>query len=232
MKLADIKHLERLSVRFWSKVDKSGECWVWTGARLPTGYGTVGIVSDLWGGCRPIGAHRIAYLLAHGEIPDGQFVLHGCDNPPCVRPDHLYTGTAADNLADAIGRGRFHGVSLPGARNPNARLSPEQAAEIRRRRWNGEKSVALAREFGVSPRLVYLISRKKLWSTLPDGGVQVNLQPKNALKTHCIRGHPFTPDNTQIRPNGARRCRACMRMRSAARYRERKSQARAAEEVA
>jgi hypothetical protein len=84
--------------RFWSRVDRSAGCWEWQGARNGAGYGVVSRDG------RDHGAHRVAWELTHGPIPDGLFALHHCDNPPCVRPEHLYLGTAGDNLRDTHAR--------------------------------------------------------------------------------------------------------------------------------
>lgn len=97
--IAAIHHRES---RFWSFVDKSGECWVWTGTTVSPGYGRFFI------GNRIIeGAHRVAYTLAFNVYPGPLFVCHRCDNPPCVRPDHLFLGTALDNSRDAQVKGRL-----------------------------------------------------------------------------------------------------------------------------
>lgn len=86
---------------FWTHVDKSGACWLWTGTRNLQGYGTTTHRS------LPIGAHRLAYELTHGfTIPAGMIVMHTCDNPPCVNPDHLRLGTQRDNVRDMTARGR------------------------------------------------------------------------------------------------------------------------------
>lgn len=82
--------------RFWSHVDKSGDCWVWIGAKH---YAKTRVGSSTQG------SHRASWEMANGPIPKGLYVLHRCDNPPCVRPDHLFLGTARDNLEDARSKG-------------------------------------------------------------------------------------------------------------------------------
>lgn len=87
--------------RFWDKVLIGDECWVWqAGIKPHNGYGAFSLNG------REMVAHRVAWLLCHGEIPDGLRVLHHCDNPPCVRPDHLFLGTQKDNVLDAVAKGR------------------------------------------------------------------------------------------------------------------------------
>lgn len=88
--------------RFWARVDKSGDCWLWTGYRMPDGYGRVSLE---WGQMRL--THRLSYEWAFGEIPNGMYVCHHCDNPACVRPDHLFIGTQQDNMSDASRKNRI-----------------------------------------------------------------------------------------------------------------------------
>ena len=130
-----------LEERFWSKVDTSGSCWLWQGAKQRDGYGSFGAPATRR-------AHRIAYELAHGPIPVGLFVCHTCDNPGCVNPAHLFLGTHQDNMADqrAKGRGRL------GLRNGRGKLSDAQIADIRARFTMGERASDLAEVFGVTTR--------------------------------------------------------------------------------
>lgn len=88
--------------RFWFRVEKTEGCWTWKAARHPRdGYGA------FWNDeKRLVRAHRFSYQLHYGPIPDGLWVLHRCDDPPCVRPDHLFLGTAADNNNDRERKGR------------------------------------------------------------------------------------------------------------------------------
>lgn len=88
--------------RFWSKVDKSGDCWVWIASTSSKGYGKFWFRNWHWR------AHRVSWILANGEIPEGMHILHECDNPPCVNPDHLTSGTQLDNMKDKVQKGRHY----------------------------------------------------------------------------------------------------------------------------
>lgn len=85
---------------FWDKVTKGPDCWVWSGSRLPAGYGTIRSKG------KTVYAHRLSVLLDGRKIPDGHVVMHICDNPPCVRPSHLRVGTQAENRRDCADKGR------------------------------------------------------------------------------------------------------------------------------
>ncbi|MDB4893169.1 MAG: hypothetical protein JWL61_5024 [Gemmatimonadetes bacterium] len=93
--------------KFWPKVDTSGgldACWLWTAATAGSGYGNVGNHNG-----RTVYAHRVSYELHVGAIPAGHFVMHSCDNPPCVNPAHLSVGLPKDNTRDMVNKGRSFG---------------------------------------------------------------------------------------------------------------------------
>lgn len=142
--------------RFWSKVieDESG-CWLWQGGRAH-GYGTFGISG------KTVRAHRIAYLWAHGTIPDGLEICHHCDVRNCVRPDHLFAGTRSDNMWDMSNKGRNAMQRHPersalrrgyrqvcGSEQGSAKLTEADAAEMRERAARGESAASLGRAFNV-----------------------------------------------------------------------------------
>lgn len=140
------------------------DCEEWTGRVNDAGYGVV------WDNTikRPVRAHRLAWEAEHGPIPDGMCVLHRCDNPPCVRLDHLRLGTHADNMADMIAKRRNPCVGRRSEAHQMAKLTAEQVIEIRERHAaGGITQRQLAAEYGVSYPHVSLIVRRKTWKHLP-----------------------------------------------------------------
>lgn len=144
--------------RFWSHVAKSGDCWEWGGTRRRDGYGV------FWTGERQVRAHRFAWELENAPIPDGLSLCHHCDNPPCVRPDHLFVGTQRDNLEDMTRKGRRRSGFLKqdqrGAKNNAAKLTEEQVAHIKGMAAAGHYQDDIARRFGITRANVSYITRK------------------------------------------------------------------------
>jgi hypothetical protein len=143
--------------RFWSKVDKSGECWLWT-AYTSRGYGQFVLFHH-----HVIYAHRYSWELVHGPVPDGMVVCHHCDTPACVRPSHLFLGTHADNSKDMTIKKR----QAWGIRQGSARLTPNDVQAIRTLCENGQSYMEVAFQFGVSPGHIRKIFLREKWRMLP-----------------------------------------------------------------
>lgn len=146
-----------LEARFWAKVKKSDGCWEWT-AMKRGGYGRITRDGKSNG---MLTAHRLSWELAHGAIPVGLFVLHKCDNPPCVRPDHLFLGTQYDNVQDRVAKGREGDRS--GEKNGRAKLSHGQVAQIRQLHTEGKSYRELALVYGVHYGHIGQIVHGKCW---------------------------------------------------------------------
>lgn len=112
-----------LLARFWKKVNKGEGCWEWTAARSADGYGVIGAGGR---GGPLLRAHRVSYEIHNGPVPIGMYVCHHCDNPPCVRPDHLYAGTNQQNQLDAVKRGRIKTVRPDDVRDAVAKRAPSK----------------------------------------------------------------------------------------------------------
>ena len=112
---------------FWAKVDVrgNGECWPWTGAKTPKGYGNLRVNRNDWK------AHRFAWHISNFQVPRGFMVCHACDSPPCCNPGHLLLGTARSNFTDMVrkARGQFRKNKAVGTRNVNAKLDDAAVRE-------------------------------------------------------------------------------------------------------
>jgi hypothetical protein len=179
-----------LTERFWTHVDKTGVCWVWTAVCSKRGYGQIRVSKPKR---THLLTHRVSYELHFGPIPDGLWVLHNCDNPSCVRPDHLFLGTAKDNTQDMLRKGRHqHGDTHYSRRQPEkvvrgerhgwtkhpekaakgeqhgcAKLTEPQVREMRRR-WAAREASQrqLMVDFSVSRATVQKILSRHLWKHL------------------------------------------------------------------
>ena len=147
---------ERLAAR--TKVMPNG-CWEFQGSRNRMGYGHFG--GETRGSS--VLAHRAAWTVANGPIPEGMCVLHRCDNPPCVRPDHLWLGTRLDNNRDMYAKGRNGKTGLPGERHNLARLTWDDVRELRRLYADGVSGAALGRKYGVSGTQALRVAKGEFW---------------------------------------------------------------------
>lgn len=177
------KHL----VKFWKRVSKlQSGCWEWVGGKNQDGYGKFWVVS------RSHGAHRVSWVIHNGQIPKGIQVLHKCDNPPCVNPSHLFSGSNLDNVSDRVAKGRSnatrgenhhfrlhpekiirgdehfsrrHPELIPhGIEHHKATLNPEKILKIRKIYSEGSHSYkSIGAMFGVHKETVGDIIRRRYW---------------------------------------------------------------------
>lgn len=131
-------------------------CWLWTRSLANGGYGTVSMGR---GAFRPR-AHRVAWELAHGPIPDNQCVLHKCDTPACINPDHLFLGTKRDNSVDMMRKGRHRCDPQRGEMVGGSKLTVEQVRAIRA---SSSTQSDLARELGVSQGAISHARTGRTW---------------------------------------------------------------------
>ena len=152
-----------LKERFWPKVaiGKQDECWNWIACLSSSGYG---FISGEHSGPM-VAAHRVAWELTNGPIPDGMHVLHHCDNPRCCNPAHLRIGTNADNVADKMARKRLNPVR--GTRHKNSKLVDTDIPIIRALYGAGVSVPAIAKRFNVVDGTIHFILNGRNWSHIP-----------------------------------------------------------------
>jgi hypothetical protein len=149
--------------RYVKKAENDDDCWGWTAAKNPQGYGKIGLGAPT---NKIEGAHRVSWMLHNNcEIPLGLFVLHSCDNPECTNPKHLRIGTKSENMNDMYSRARQGKRNLPiGENNKKAVLTVEKVLQIRSStKTNGQ----LAEEMGISKTCVRLARIGETWSHVP-----------------------------------------------------------------
>lgn len=175
--------------RFWQNVDKDGPtpphrpelgpCWLWTGSRLPKGYGLFSV------GSQRLYAHRFSFELHQQSSAAGLCVCHHCDNPQCVNPSHLFLGTQKDNTVDCARKGRtgYSGgmprrinpatrlasphAKTPGEKNVFCKLTADSVRIIRTEFANGVRQPILAKRFGVTANAISMICTRTTWKHIP-----------------------------------------------------------------
>lgn len=157
--LIELPDIEQGDVeRFYKYVHKAGldSCWEWQSTRNRSGYG------KFWLHGRTDIASRVSYRISNGPIPPGHQVRHRCDNPPCVNPGHLLTGTGRQNARDALDRDRYKW----GSGNGRAKLNEDQVREIKNCWETGESQVSIAKRFSISRAAVQWILNGRNWTRL------------------------------------------------------------------
>jgi hypothetical protein len=170
--------------RFWAKVEKTDDCWNWTACTIRNGYGL------FFDGERCGPAHRFAWRITYGEIPTGMQICHSCDNPACVRPDHLFLGTHQDNMDDRNRKGRqaqgerhvsrtrpevlmrgdtHYAKTQPerlarGEGHGRTTLTADQVRAIRATYGTGPSLAKIAKEYGVDRGTIHNIVRRRTWA--------------------------------------------------------------------
>lgn len=143
------KHLTNYITR------KSNNCWFWQRSKSKQGYGNYCSNGKVYR------AHRVsAHLFLKMPLESKKLVLHKCDNPPCVNPEHLFIGTQKDNMIDASKKNKFNRV---GTNNGHAKLNPKKIKEIRNRLKNGETQTSIGVTFNVPQSTIWKIKNKVLW---------------------------------------------------------------------
>lgn len=146
---------QSLEDRFWLNVQKTSDCWLWTGTKTTLGYGQIGVNNKM------IYAHRYSLGLHLGSMPK-LHVLHSCDNSSCVNPEHLREGTQQDNVNDAVRRNR----NARGESHGSAKLSNKDVLTIRKKLKQGQLHKVIAKEFGVTKATVTGINTRRYWKHL------------------------------------------------------------------
>jgi hypothetical protein len=149
-----------LEERFWRFVEKGEGCWLWTGGSVNAkGYGQI---QQGGKGSPHVSAHRLSYQIHKGEIPEGMVVMHSCDNPSCVNPDHLSVGTQSDNILDSFAKGRKVCVP-PITRGADHHLAVLDEKTVRWIRSSGMSIRTMAQALGLPESTVGRAKRRQTW---------------------------------------------------------------------
>ena len=142
---------------FWSNVEITDTCWIWKSSVDHRGYGRFSVKG--WKK-----SHRLSYEFFYGRIPSGLCVCHHCDNPLCVNPTHLFTGTHRDNMRDMFAKGRGKVIGLKGEESYQSKLKTKDIIKIRKLRQQGKTYQVIADKFNVSPPTIRDIITSRTWA--------------------------------------------------------------------
>lgn len=149
------QHNSTLKERFFYKVEKTDSCWNWIGGKYSNGYGCMFV------GRKLTGAHRVSWMVHNGAIPSGMQILHRCDNPPCVNPDHLFLGSQLENIRDMLGKNR-------GGQHKCRTVTASDVIAIRKEREEtGASFKRIGEKYGFCANTAWMICTRKSWSNLP-----------------------------------------------------------------
>ena len=153
--------MNNVEKRFWKFVDKKGidDCWPWVGGRKENGRG------NFWLNRKIIQAHRMMWVLIHGDIPEGMLVCHTCDNGWCVNPDHLFLGTYSDNSKDMVFKHRHPWLMRRGENHHMAILTDQDVMDIRHlyTPYGKYSQFKLAEMYGVARTTIQQIVERRTW---------------------------------------------------------------------
>lgn len=148
-------YTDTVKARFWSKVEKTETCWIWTAAQDDTGYGAFGLAG------KKRNTHRLSYEMHYGAIPTGMDVMHSCDNRACVNPKHLKVGTRTQNMRQCVEHGRMNVVA--GESHSKSKLTEAAVRFIREQSAKGVGRQELADLFGVDRKCIFKVATGKSW---------------------------------------------------------------------
>jgi hypothetical protein len=160
--LEEANEKTRKKIKKQSYINTKTGCWEWQKYLNRCGYGQISYRGN------HARAHRISWIVFKGDIPEGLCVLHKCDNPKCINPDHLFLGTRKDNNDDMRLKGRRNDVGAPGIRARHAKFNDEQILNIRTYENTWKNCEILGKQFDVSPNTIYRILKRETWKHLHD----------------------------------------------------------------
>lgn len=157
--LIRISAADKKLLKWWYTVSETG-CWEWRGRLTAKGYGRFSAHGIAYL------AHRFFYFQFNGDIPEGHLVLHKCDNRKCVNPQHLFTGTDADNMLDCEQKGRFHQKRRVGYVPPNRKISEIDALEAKKLIDSGHSLISITKKLGIPRHILSDIKRNKSYKNV------------------------------------------------------------------